>query len=119
MDYAAGGVVAFSADKVRAWCAANGQNKLLRSCFATQASMTARCWAGWHLQAWTARTKGYAVTDRAVENSASETVVCSHCVPGARCRMRCLKCLTPIAQGCESQRAILGRRLEGMATIGK
>lgn len=36
---------------------------------------------GWHLRTWTAR-KGYALTDEAVENSASETLWCSpHCVP--------------------------------------
>ena len=36
---------------------------------------------GWHTRAWTAR-KGYAITDEAVENSASETLWCSpHCVP--------------------------------------
>ena len=36
---------------------------------------------GWHLRAWTART-GYATTDEAVNNSASETLWCSpHCVP--------------------------------------
>ncbi len=36
---------------------------------------------GWHTRAWTAR-KGYASTDEAVENSASETLWCSpHCVP--------------------------------------
>ena len=36
---------------------------------------------GWHLREWTAR-KGYALTDEAVANSASETLWCSpHCVP--------------------------------------
>ena len=36
---------------------------------------------GWTIRKWTAR-KGYAVTEEAVENSASETLWCSpHCVP--------------------------------------
>jgi hypothetical protein len=37
--------------------------------------------AGWHTRTWTAR-KGYAVTDEAVANAASETLWCSPaCVP--------------------------------------
>ena len=36
---------------------------------------------GWHTRSWKAR-KGYAMTDEATENSASETLWCSpHCVP--------------------------------------
>jgi site-specific DNA-adenine methylase len=82
MDYAAGGVGGDLADKVRAWCAANGQNKKLRIVLCGHAGEHDALLAnGWHLRAWTAR-KGYAVTDEAVENSASETLWCSpHCVP--------------------------------------
>lgn len=82
MDYAAGGVGGDLADKVRAWCAANGQNKKLRIVLCGHAGEHDALLAnGWHLRAWTAR-KGYAVTDQAVENSASETLWCSpHCVP--------------------------------------
>jgi uncharacterized protein YdaU (DUF1376 family) len=36
---------------------------------------------GWHTRTWTAR-RGYALSDEAVANSASETLWCSpHCVP--------------------------------------
>ena len=82
MDYAVGGVGGDLADKVRAWCAANGQNKKLRIVLCGHAGEhDALLASGWHLRAWTAR-KGYAVTDEAVENSASETLWCSpHCVP--------------------------------------
>jgi hypothetical protein len=81
MDYAAGGVGGDLADKVRAWCAANGQDKRLRIVLCGHAGEHDALLAnGWHLRAWTAR-KGYAVTDEAVENSASETLWCSpHCV---------------------------------------
>ena len=82
MDYAAGGVGGDLADKVRAWCAANGQDPKLRIVLCGHAGEhDALLTNGWHLRAWTAR-KGYAVTDEAVENSASETLWCSpHCVP--------------------------------------
>ena len=82
MDYAAGGVGGDLADKVRAWCAANGQDPKLRIVLCGHAGEHDGLLAnGWHLRAWTAR-KGYAVTDEAVENSASETLWCSpHCVP--------------------------------------
>ena len=82
MDYAAGGVGGDLADKVRAWCAANGQDPKLRIVFCGHAGEHDGLLAdGWHLRVWTAR-KGYAVTDEAVENSASETLWCSpHCVP--------------------------------------
>jgi site-specific DNA-adenine methylase len=82
MDYAAGGVGGDLADKVRAWCAANGQDKKLRIVLCGHAGEhDALLSNGWHLRAWTAR-KGYAVTDEAVENSASETLWCSpHCAP--------------------------------------
>jgi site-specific DNA-adenine methylase len=82
MDYAAGGVGGELADEVRAWCAANGDNKALRIVLCGHAGEHDELLGhGWHLRAWTAR-KGYAQTDEAVENSASETLWCSpHCVP--------------------------------------
>ena len=82
MDYAAGGVGGDLADKVRAWCAENGQDPKLRIVLCGHAGEHDTLLAnGWHLRAWAAR-KGYAVTDEAVENSASETLWCSpHCVP--------------------------------------
>lgn len=82
MDYAAGGVGGDLADKVRAWCAANGDDQKLRIVLCGHAGEHDELLTnGWHLRTWTAR-KGYAVTDEAVENSASETLWCSpHCVP--------------------------------------
>lgn len=82
MDYAAGGVGGELADKVRAWCAKNGNDKRLRIVLCGHAGEhDALLQDGWHTLAWTAR-KGYAITDEAVENSASETLWCSpHCVP--------------------------------------
>lgn len=82
MDYAAGGVGGELADKVRAWCAKNGHDKRLRIVLCGHAGEhDGLLHDGWHTRAWTAR-KGYASTDEAVENSASETLWCSpHCVP--------------------------------------
>ncbi|HNK54539.1 MAG TPA: hypothetical protein PLB22_13430 [Ottowia sp.] len=82
MDYAAGGVGGKLADEVRAWCAKNGHDKRLRIVLCGHAGEhDGLLQAGWHTRAWTAR-KGYASTDEAVENSASETIWCSpHCVP--------------------------------------
>lgn len=82
MDYAAGGVGGELADKVRAWCAKNGNDKRLRIVLCGHAGEHDELLqAGWHTRAWAAR-KGYARTDEAVENSASETLWCSpHCVP--------------------------------------
>jgi site-specific DNA-adenine methylase len=82
MDYAAGGVGGDLADKVRSWCAENGNNPKLRIVLCGHAGEHDDLLAnGWHLRTWTAR-KGYAVTDEAVENSASETLWCSpSCVP--------------------------------------
>ena len=82
MDYAAGGVGGELADKVRAWCAKNGHDKRLRIVLCGHAGEhDALLQDGWHTRSWTAR-KGYASTDEAVENSASETLWCSpHCVP--------------------------------------
>ena len=82
MDYAAGGVGGDLATEVRAWCAANGQNKLLRIVLCGHAGEHDALLAhGWHTRTWTAR-KGYAMTDEAVANSAGETLWCSPaCVP--------------------------------------
>ena len=82
MDYAAGGVGGELADNVRAWCAKNGHDKRLRIVLCGHAGEHDDLLpAGWHTRAWTAR-KGYASTDEAMENSASETLWCSpHCVP--------------------------------------
>ena len=82
MDYAAGGVGGALADEVRAWCAKNGDNKRLRIVLCGHAGEhDGLLRQGWVLRNWSAR-KGYAVTDDAVANSASETLWCSpHCVP--------------------------------------
>ena len=82
MDYAAGGVGGDLAREVQAWCAANGNNQLLRIVLCGHAGEhDALIPEGWHTRTWTAR-KGYAMTDEAVANSASETIWCSpHCVP--------------------------------------
>ena len=82
MDYSAGGVGGQLANDVRAWCAKNGGNKALRIVLCGHAGEHDELIAhGWHLRTWTAR-KGYAVTDEAVGNSASETLWCSpHCMP--------------------------------------
>ena len=82
MDYSAGGMGLGIADAVREWCAANGDNKALRIVLWGHAGEHDALLAhGWHTREWTAR-KGYALTDEAVANSASETVWCSpHCVP--------------------------------------
>ena len=82
MDYGAGGMGQGIADDVRAWCAANGDNKLLRIVLCGHAGEhDALIAQGWHTRKWTAR-KGYALTDEAVKNSASETIWCSpHCMP--------------------------------------
>ena len=82
MDYGAGGMGLGIADDVRAWCKANGADKKLRIVLCGHAGEHDELlMAGWHLRTWTAR-KGYALTDEAVENSASETLWCSpHCVP--------------------------------------
>jgi hypothetical protein len=82
MDYAVGGVGGEIAAKVRAWCAAHGHDPKLRIVLCGHAGEHDALLAdGWHLRTWTAR-KGYAMTDEAVKNSASETLWCSpHCVP--------------------------------------
>ena len=82
MDYGAGGMGQGIADDVRAWCAENGGNKLLRIVLCGHAGEhDALLPAGWTARKWTAR-KGYALTEEACENSASETIWCSpHCMP--------------------------------------
>lgn len=82
MDYGAGGMGLGIADDVRAWCAANGDDEALRIVLCGHAGEHDSLLAsGWHLRSWTAR-KGYALTEYAVENSASETLWCSPlCVP--------------------------------------
>ena len=81
MDYAAGGVGGALANEVRAWCAANGSNKQLRIVLCGHAGEHDALLAqGWTARPWDAR-KGYASTDEAVANSASETLWCSpHCI---------------------------------------
>ena len=82
MDYGAGGMGLGIADDVREWCATNGDNKALRIVLCGHAGEHDALLAhGWEARKWTAR-KGYALTDEAVENSASETLWCSpHCAP--------------------------------------
>ena len=82
MNYAAGGVGGDLADEVRAWCVANSANPLLRVVLCGHAAEHDELLRhGWHTRVWAAR-KGYAITDEAVENSASETIWCSPaCVP--------------------------------------
>ena len=82
MDYAAGGVGGALADEVRAWCKANGNDKKLRIVLCGHAGEHDEILqAGWHIRTWTAR-KGYASTEEAIENSASETLWCSPaCIP--------------------------------------
>ena len=82
MDYAAGGVGGALADEVRAWCLANGDDKLLRIVLCGHAGEHDELLAhGWHIRTWAAR-KGYALSDEAVQNSKDETLWCSpHCVP--------------------------------------
>lgn len=77
MDYAVGGVGGALANHVREWCAENGNNKRLRIVLCGHAEEHDGLIAhGWTTRTWTAR-KGYALTDRAVANSASETLWCS------------------------------------------
>ena len=82
MDYGAGGMGLGIAESVREWCAVNGDDKSLCIVLCGHAGEHDALLAnGWHTRTWTAR-KGYALTDEAVENSASETIWCSpHCVP--------------------------------------
>lgn len=77
MDYTAQGTGGDLAKEVQEWCAANGNNKLLRIVLCGHAGEHDELISlGWETRKWTAR-KGYALTDEAVENSASETIWCS------------------------------------------
>jgi len=82
MDYSAGGMGIGLAKDVQAWCAANGQDPLLRIVLCGhKGEHDALLHHGWHTRTWTAR-KGYALTDEAVQNSKDETLWCSPaCVP--------------------------------------
>jgi site-specific DNA-adenine methylase len=82
MDYGAGGMGLGISAQVREWCQANGTDPLQRIVLCGHAGEHDELLAhGWHIRTWKAR-KGYALTDEAVENSASETLWCSpHCVP--------------------------------------
>jgi len=82
MDYGAGGMGMGISDDVRAWCLANGDDPLLRIVLCGHAGEHDTLLAhGWGTRTWKAR-KGYALTDEAIENSASETLWCSpHCLP--------------------------------------
>lgn len=81
MDYGAGGMGLGIAKDVQAWCAANGDNPLLRIVLCGHVGEHDALLAhGWHVRKWKAR-KGYAMTAEAVANSAGETLWCSpHCV---------------------------------------
>jgi site-specific DNA-adenine methylase len=82
MNYAVGGVGTNLAAEVQTWCAANGDNPMLRIVICGHAGEHDALLAhGWSERKWAART-GYARTDEAVANSASETIWCSpHCEP--------------------------------------
>jgi site-specific DNA-adenine methylase len=81
MNYAAGGVGTELPLEVQAWCAANGDNTLLRIALCGHAGEhDALLDAGWFIGTWTAR-KGYASSAEAVQNSKDETVWFSpHCI---------------------------------------
>jgi hypothetical protein len=77
MDYAVGGVGGDLASMVREWCAQNGANQNLRIVLCGHAGEHDELLRlGWKQEKWSAR-KGYAQTEVAVENSASETLWCS------------------------------------------
>lgn len=82
MDYAAGGCGGDLALDVQNWCIANGGNPLLRIVLCGHdGEHDALLAHGWEKRGWVART-GYAKTEEAKANSASETIWCSpHCVP--------------------------------------
>ena len=77
MDYAVGGVGGALANDVRSWCLKNTTNPLLRIVLCGHAGEHDELLNhGWSARLWAAR-KGYAITDEAVSNTASETVWCS------------------------------------------
>jgi len=67
---------------VQEWCAAHGNDKKLRIVLCGHAGEhDALLSKGWTTRKWVAR-KGYAITEEAIENSASETVwVSPNCMP--------------------------------------
>jgi len=74
MQYAAGGVGGDLATEVREWCAANGCNAKLRIVLCGHAGEhDALLPMGWTIHRWKARA-GYARTEEATDNTASETV---------------------------------------------
>ena len=77
MDYTAKGTGGDLALSVQEWCKVNGNDKKLRIVLCGHAGEHDELLKhGWFVETWTAR-KGYATTDVAVANSASETVWCS------------------------------------------
>lgn len=82
MDYAVGGVGGKLAIEVQTWCAENCCNPLMRIVLCGHhGEHDSLLDHGWTTRKWTAR-KGYAMTDDAKVNSASETLWCSpHCIP--------------------------------------
>ena len=82
MDYSAGGVGGPLADATRTWCVENGGNPLLRIVLCGHAGEHDELLShGWSIRTWAAR-KGYAITEEARANYASETLWCSpHCIP--------------------------------------
>ena len=81
MDYGDGGMGLGISAAVRKWCAANGDNPMMRIVLCGHSGEHDDLLrTGWTEHKWTAR-KGYALTDEAVANSASETVWASpHCI---------------------------------------
>ena len=81
IDYAVGGVGTNLPLEVQNWCAAHGDNPKLRIVICGHAGEhDALLGKGWTERKWDAR-KGYATTEEAVANSASETIWCSpYCV---------------------------------------
>jgi site-specific DNA-adenine methylase len=81
MDYGAGGMGLGIADDVQKWCILNGNNPNLRIVLCGHAGEhDILLKHGWYIKKWKAR-KGYALTDKAVNNSASETLWCSpYCI---------------------------------------
>ena len=80
MDYGNGGMGQGISAAVRQWCIENGGDKKLRIVICGHAGEHDDLLNhGWTISQWKAR-KGYAMTDEAVDNSASETVWASpHC----------------------------------------
>lgn len=84
MDYGNGGMGLGISGAVRAWCADSGDNRKMRIILCGHSGEHDELLSkGWTIRTWKAR-KGYALTDEAVSNSASETIWCSpHCITEA------------------------------------